>query len=132
MSRIGKKPVTVPAGVEVSIDSTKRVVNIKGAKGALSMTYRPEVSVNWEQDEKRIVVSIPESEAKVGQTRAYWGTTRSLIANMIEGGKTPVLHREELEKLGFQLIVYPLTGLFTVAHYLEKIYTRPRSVATTG
>lgn len=101
MSRIGKKPVTVPAGVEVSIDSTKRVVNIKGAKSSLSMTYRPEVNVNWEQDEKQIVVSIPESEMKVGQTRAYWGTTRSLIANMIEGVTKGYRERLEIHGVGW-------------------------------
>jgi large subunit ribosomal protein L6 len=85
MSRIGKKPVTVPASVEVSLDPSSRTVTVKGPKGSLSMTYRPEVTVTWEQDEKQITVSIPEEAARSKQTRAYWGTTRSLIFNLIEG-----------------------------------------------
>ena len=101
MSRIGKKPVPVPSGVEVSIDPSKRLVNIKGSKGALSMTYRPEVSVSWEQDEKEIVVSIPDNQLRVRQNRAYWGTTRSLIANMIEGVTNGYRERLEIHGVGW-------------------------------
>ena len=67
-------------------------------------------------------VEAPDSLEHMAQIGKY--APKPIVANMIEGGKTPVLHREELEKLGFQLIVYPLTGLFTAAHYLEKIYTK--------
>ena len=56
---------------------------------------------------------------------------KPVVANMIEGGKTPVLPRAELEKLGFQLIVYPLTGLFTAGHRLEQIYTTLLNDQTT-
>ena len=101
MSRIGKKPVPVPSGVEVSIDPSKRLVNIKGSKGTLSMTYRPEVSVSWEQDEKEIVVSIPEDQMRIGQMRAYWGTTRALIANMIEGVTKGYNERLEIHGVGW-------------------------------
>lgn len=44
------------------------------------------------------------------------------VANMIEGGKTPVLKREELASLGFQLVVYPLTGLYAAARAMEQVY----------
>jgi methylisocitrate lyase len=56
---------------------------------------------------------------------------KPIVANMIEGGKTPVLARDELEKLGFQLIVYPLTGLFTAARHLETIYSKLLNDQTT-
>nr|VFK19341.1 MAG: 2-Methylisocitrate lyase, PEP mutase family [Candidatus Kentron sp. LPFa] len=46
------------------------------------------------------------------------------VANMIEGGKTPVLARQELADLGFQLILYPLAGLFAVARTLEEMYRK--------
>ena len=51
MSRIGKKPVPVPSGVKVSVDTNACAVAIEGAKGKLSMTHRPEVVVQWNEDD---------------------------------------------------------------------------------
>ncbi len=50
---------------------------------------------------------------------------------MIEGGKTPVLPRDELTQLGFQLILYPLTGLFAAARSIEQMYQKLRADGTT-
>ena len=47
---------------------------------------------------------------------------RPIVANMIEHGRTPVLPRERLVELGFQLILYPLSGVFAAARALERIY----------
>jgi methylisocitrate lyase len=54
-----------------------------------------------------------------------------VVANMIEKGKTPVLPKEKLAELGFQLILYPLAGLFAAAHALEGIYKKIRTDQTT-
>ena len=83
MSRIGKKPVEVPAKVKVSISGA--TVTIEGPKGTLSMEHRPEVSVTWDEGEKSITVSIDEKDMNNKPVRAYWGTTRALISNMIQG-----------------------------------------------
>ncbi|MCH2161426.1 MAG: 50S ribosomal protein L6 [Phycisphaerales bacterium] len=101
MSRIGKKPVPVPSGVEISIDPKSRTVTVKGGKGSLSMTHRPEVSVAWDQDEKQIQVSIPEDRLGEKQVRAYWGLTRSLIANMVEGVTKGYSKRLEIHGVGW-------------------------------
>ncbi|MBT8486388.1 MAG: 50S ribosomal protein L6 [Phycisphaerales bacterium] len=85
MSRIGKKPITVPGGVKVNLDPKKHRIDIEGPKGKLSYEYRPEVSVQWDESEKRIVCTIPEAQMKLGQMRAYWGTVRSRIQNMVTG-----------------------------------------------
>ena len=53
------------------------------------------------------------------------------IANMIEGGKTPVLPREQLAELGFQLILYPLSGLYTAAKSIESMYRKLHTDQTT-
>lgn len=53
------------------------------------------------------------------------------VANMLEGGKTPVLPKEQLGELGFQLILYPLSALFSAATAIEAIYRRLRSQGTT-
>ncbi|MHC4427443.1 MAG: 50S ribosomal protein L6 [Planctomycetota bacterium] len=85
MSRIGKQPINVPAGVRVTIDRASRVITVEGPKGKLSMTHRPEVAVTWEEGENRIVCTINPDEIRSGQIRAYWGLTRALIANMLAG-----------------------------------------------
>lgn len=83
MSRIGKRPIEVPAGVKVAISD--RTVRIEGPKGKLSFTHRPEVKVTWAESEKAIKCSIDEARAGEKEVRAYWGTTRALIRNMIDG-----------------------------------------------
>lgn len=85
MSRIGKQPITVPSGVKVALDPKTRSISIEGPKGKLSYVYRPEVTVTWDEGEKSIVCSIPQERMSIRQMRAYWGTVRSRIANMITG-----------------------------------------------
>ena len=85
MSRIGKQPIIVPAGVRVTIDRASREVVVEGPRGKLSMTHRPEVAVTWEEGENRIVCTINPDQFRSGQVRAYWGLTRALIANMLAG-----------------------------------------------
>lgn len=83
MSRVGKKPVTVPAGVNVTIHN--RDVTIENGASKLSITHRPEVAVVWDAGKREIVCTIPEQKLRDKSHRAYWGTTRSLIQNMING-----------------------------------------------
>jgi len=78
MSRIGKQPISIPSGVTVTLDGQK--VTAKGAKGELSRDIRPEIEVK--QEESEIVLSPRDESAQSG---AYWGLSRTLIANMIEG-----------------------------------------------
>jgi len=85
MSRIGKKPITVPSGVTVKLDPKTRAIDVEGPKGKLSYVHRPEVSVKWDESEKRIECSIPAAAMTSGQMRAYWGTVRACIQNMITG-----------------------------------------------
>lgn len=54
------------------------------------------------------------------------------VCNMVEHGRTPILTRAQLEELGFQLVLYPLAGLFAAAHSLERIYTGLRSEGSTA
>ncbi len=85
MSRIGKKPITVPAAVKVNLDPKSNTISVDGPKGKLAYEYRPEVSVAWDEGEKKIVCTIPEAQMKLGQMRAYWGTVRSRIQNLVTG-----------------------------------------------
>ena len=78
MSRIGRKPIAIPAGVEVKL--ADGIVTVKGPKGTLSMAVKPSISVAVEGAE--ILVTRPNDEAT---NRALHGVTRTSIANMIEG-----------------------------------------------
>ena len=78
MSRIGKAPIPVPTGVEVSING--RQVAVKGPKGALDLEVPGEITVR--QDGEEILVERPDDER---QNRALHGLTRSLVNNMVVG-----------------------------------------------
>ncbi|MBE3597221.1 MAG: 50S ribosomal protein L6 [Hydrogenibacillus sp.] len=78
MSRIGRKPIPVPGGVDVTVSG--RTVTVRGPKGTLTRTFAPEIAVRVENG--TVIVERPNDEPKV---RALHGTTRSLIANMIQG-----------------------------------------------
>ena len=83
MSRIGKKPVEVPKDVTVTISGSAITIEAKGK--SLTYTHRPEVSVVWDESERFLRVVVDEAYQGDRQTRAYWGLTRSLLSNMVEG-----------------------------------------------
>ena len=78
MSRIGKAPIAVPAGVEVKVDGN--AVTVKGPKGTLTKEFKPSMSISVEDGQ--VKVARPDDEA---MNRSLHGLTRTLIANMIEG-----------------------------------------------
>ena len=78
MSRIGRKPITIPAGVEVKF--ADGVVTVKGPKGTLTYTPNPNMAIAIEGAE--VVVTRPNDEK---ENRSLHGTTRTMIANMVEG-----------------------------------------------
>jgi len=78
MSRIGKMPISVPAGVEVKLDGV--TLSVKGPKGALSRLVHPDMII--EVDPSEIRVTRPSDEKL---HRSLHGTTRNVIANMVEG-----------------------------------------------
>ena len=80
MSRIGKRPVTVPSGVTAEIDG--QTVRVKGPKGELSRTVHAEMIVKMENG--TITVARPSEETR---HKALHGLTRTLIANMVDGGE---------------------------------------------
>jgi large subunit ribosomal protein L6 len=78
MSRIGKKPIAIPAGVDVKLNGTE--ITVKGPKGELKNTLRPEMEIVIENSE--IIVKRPNDDQT---NRSLHGLTRTLIANMVEG-----------------------------------------------
>jgi large subunit ribosomal protein L6 len=100
MSRIGKKPITIPAQTEVSV--ANGVISVKGPKGVLTRNYRGDISVTVESEG---VVVKPARQNK--QTAALWGTYASHIKNMIAGVNKPYEKKLVLEGVGYKSEVKP-------------------------
>ena len=96
MSRIGKKPVVIPAGVTVTI-ADGNVVTVKGPKGELTNTFNPDMILNVEGNV--LTVSRPTDEAN---HRALHGLTRTLIANMVEGVEKGFAKELEVNGVGYR------------------------------
>ena len=95
MSRIGKQPIAVPAGVEVKIDGS--TVSVKGAKGELSRTLPEMMIIKQEGDE--IIVERPDDSR---EAKSLHGLTRTLVSNMVEGVSTGFKKKLELVGVGYR------------------------------
>jgi large subunit ribosomal protein L6 len=95
MSRIGKQPIAVPSGVEITIEPER--VRVKGPKGELS--ERVDRSMEVKQENGEILVARPTDR---GEHRALHGLTRSLIANMVEGVTNGFEKRLEIQGVGYR------------------------------
>jgi large subunit ribosomal protein L6 len=95
MSRIGKQPIPVPAGVDIFIEP--ELVRVKGVRGELEERVARDIGV--EQQDDAIVVTRPTNR---GEHRALHGLTRSLIANMVEGVTTGFEKRLEIQGVGYR------------------------------
>ena len=96
MSRIGKKPVVIPAGVTVNV-AEGNVVTVKGPKGELTNTFNADMMINVEGNV--LTVSRPTDEAN---HRALHGLTRTLIANMVEGVEKGFSKELEVNGVGYR------------------------------
>ena len=97
MSRIGRKPVLVPDGVNVTIDGMQ--ITVAGKHGELTWNHHPNMSVAYDPDAKEIRVSRPNDHR---QNRALHGLTRSLIQNMVDGVVNQFEKRLEIVGVGYQ------------------------------
>ncbi|MCI9414405.1 MAG: 50S ribosomal protein L6 [Clostridiales bacterium] len=96
MSRIGRKPIPVPAGVDVKI--ADGVVTVKGAKGTLTQKIHPNMTVTLENGE--VLVTRPNDEK---ENRSLHGLTRSLIANMVIGVTQGFQKELEVNGVGYRV-----------------------------
>lgn len=95
MSRIGKLPIAIPAGVEVKVED--HTVTVKGSKGTESVTVRPEISVKVE-DNHIVVGRVDDSR----QARSLHGLSRTLIANAVKGVSEGFEKKLEIVGVGYR------------------------------
>ena len=96
MSRIGKEPISVPAGVEIKI-SDKNLVTVKGPKGELMQQVDPDLTI--EQEDGQVVVKRPTDQKR---HRSVHGLYRSLISNMVTGVSEGYVKELELVGVGYR------------------------------
>jgi large subunit ribosomal protein L6 len=97
MSRIGKQPIAVPAGVDVSIEGQK--VSVKGPKGTLELAVAEPIRVS-RNDEGQLVVSRPDDERR---SRALHGLSRTLVANLVTGVTQGYTTKMEIFGVGYRV-----------------------------
>jgi len=95
MSRVGKKPILIPEGVEVKVEGN--VATVKGPKGEIKKEIRPEIRI--ELKENKIFV-VPFENTK--KTKAFWGLTRAFLANMVLGVTQGYEKKLQIEGLGYK------------------------------
>jgi large subunit ribosomal protein L6 len=118
MSRIGKKPIEVPAGVLVSVDPGR--VTVSGPKGELRQVVPTRIGIT--QEEGTILVTRPTER---GEDRALHGLTRSLIANMVEGVTQGFEKRLEIQGVGYRAAMSG-TDLELQVGYSHPVKIKPR------
>ena len=122
MSRIGRLPVTVPSGVDVTIDGQD--VKVNGPKGELALTVTAPISVA-RGDEGAIEVSRPNDER---ESRSLHGLTRSLIANMVEGVTKGFEKKLEINGVGYRAAVQGKNLQLALGYSHDVVYAIPEGI----
>lgn len=116
MSRIGKKPIRIPEGVEVTLEAN--VVKVKGSKGSLQFAHHYEVKI--------VVADNTLQVEKIGSSKkasAIWGTTAKVVQNMIEGVSSGFQKQLELNGVGYRMAIAgkKITMALGFSHPVEVI-----------
>ena len=122
MSRIGKKPVSVPAGVTATVEGQK--VTAKGPKGELSFVVNDEVLVKME--ENQVVVS-PTDQSK--DSRSKWGMSRTMIENIITGVSDGYERKLEINGVGYRASMQGKNLQLALGFSHDVIYETPEGIA---
>ena len=123
MSRIGKKPVPVVAGVKVSVNN--RHVKVEGPKGKLELDVHPAITINYDDAKKEIVVTRPDDQK---QSKALHGLTRALLNNMIVGVKDGYKKSLEIIGVGYKVEQKGKNLVFSVGYANTIPLTIPAGV----
>ncbi|MBQ7265869.1 MAG: 50S ribosomal protein L6 [Firmicutes bacterium] len=124
MSRIGKLPVTIPAGVDVKL-ADGNVMTVKGPKGTLTRTFAQEMNIDVQAGE--ITVTRPND---LKRNRALHGLTRTLIANMIEGVLNGYSKELEINGVGYRAAKQGKKLTLTLGYSHPVIMEDPEGIET--
>ena len=121
MSRIGKKPVPVPAGVTASVEGQK--VSAKGPKGELHFVVNDEVLVKLEDN---AVVVTPATQSK--DARSKWGMSRTMIENIFKGVKDGYERKLEINGVGYRAAMQGKNLQLALGFSHDVVYETPEGI----
>jgi large subunit ribosomal protein L6 len=124
MSRIGKKPVSVPSGVTASVSG--QTVEVKGPKGALSFTATDDVTLVVEGAEVSVK---PRGTSK--RARQQWGMARSMVANLVEGVTKGFRKELEINGVGYRAAMQGSVLKLSLGYSHEVNFEVPKGVTVT-
>ena len=124
MSRIGKKPVAIPAGVTAKLDG--QLIAVKGAKGELNFTVPDEVAVTLEGN---VVHVTPHHQDK--RSRAMWGTARARVQNLVVGVTQGFEKKLEINGVGYKAAVAGKNLQLSLGFSHDVVYPIPTGVSIT-
>ena len=123
MSRIGRAPINVPAGVNVDIDAANYVISVKGPKGTLTQNYHNRMNVTC--DNGVITVTRPSDEK---EDRALHGLTRTLINNMVVGVTEGYSKKLEVNGVGYRVAMQGKSLNLTLGYSHPVIVDAPEGI----
>jgi large subunit ribosomal protein L6 len=121
MSRIGKKAVAVPSGITANVEG--QTVKVKGPKGALSVVLPEEVAVKLDGGQIKVD---PRNETK--RARSQWGTSRTLVANLIAGVTKGFEERLEINGVGYRAAVQGKNLQLALGYSHDVVYPIPEGI----
>jgi large subunit ribosomal protein L6 len=121
MSRVGKKPVAIPAGVTANVEG--QTVKVKGPKGALQVVLHGDVAVSME---KGAIKVDPRSQTK--RARAMWGTGRALVANLMTGVSKGFEEKLEITGVGYRAAVQGKNLQLALGYSHDIVYPIPDGI----
>jgi large subunit ribosomal protein L6 len=124
MSRIGKKPVSIPSGVTANVEG--QTVKVKGPKGALQVLLHGDVSATMD---KGVIKVDPRNDSK--RARAMWGTYRALVANLMTGVTKGFEERLEISGVGYRAAVQGKNLQLALGYSHDVVYPVPEGIAIT-
>ena len=122
MSRVGKRPVPIPSGVTANVEG--QTVKLKGPKGALQFVVPDDVEVKME---KSAVKLDPRNETK--RARAMWGTSRTLVANLVTGVTKGFERKLEITGVGYRAAVQGKNLQISLGYSHDVVYPIPEGIA---
>jgi large subunit ribosomal protein L6 len=122
MSRIGKKPIVVPSGITANVEG--QTVKVKGPKGALQAVVHDDVAVRLESGQIKV-----DPRADTKRARAQWGTSRTLIANLIAGVSKGFEERLEISGVGYRAAVQGKNLQIALGYSHDVVYPIPEGIS---
>jgi large subunit ribosomal protein L6 len=124
MSRIGKKPVTIPSGVTATVEG--QTVKMKGPKGQLSFVVHDDVEVKFENGVVKVAPRV-----KTNRAQAMYGTARAQVANLVAGVTKGFEKKLEINGVGYRAALQGKNLQLALGYSHDVVYQIPEGIAIT-